>query len=106
MACSSARFTSLQGVLLLTKGLIHICTPSGDEGRPLPGLLPPSLLFFPCALLRLNDRTVDPVSDALGDRHELRPWELLHGEAGQLLIDRHQGLGLDLGRDGVARPPP
>ncbi len=58
-------------ILLLAKNPVRMRNARGDESCPLPGLVSLSLLFLLRPLLRLNDRLVEPVSDAFGDRHEL-----------------------------------
>ncbi len=58
-------------ILLLAKNPVCMRHARGDENRPLPGLVSLSLLFLLRPLLCLNDRLVEPVSDAFGDRHEL-----------------------------------
>ena len=65
-----------------------------------------SLLLLPRPLLGRENRIVDPVSNARGNRHEFRSREFGRGEPGELPLDGGQRLGLDLGRDRMPERPP
>jgi len=54
-------------ILLLAKCAGRMRSSGGEEYRPLSRLVPPSVLFLPSALLRLNDRSVASASDAFGN---------------------------------------
>src|SRR6266446_5559256 len=66
-------------ILLLAKDLVRVGCSGGDERRPLPGLVSLAVFCLLGPLLGLEDRPVDPVSDAFGDRDQLGLRKLVHG---------------------------